>query len=335
MLNAKGDLHVSMRNILHHTLILSLVCSTLWGQRDELQGIIPYTPQEEKSSVYGALSCRGSTNVGQFLKVWLSDFQKIYPHIQTHSDFTGSSRGLKALMHEEANIGATSRPIRNSEIQIFKEMRGYAPTEIKVSLDALAIYVNRLNKIESISLEELDAIFSRTRNRGYPHAITNWSMLGDSNGTINMYLFNKQSGTRYYFQHQVLWRGVYTRDNIVSDQYTTTQEIVDQVSQDKNGIGFGSAGINNFKVKPLAIAKRAHYPTYTPTAPSIRSGNYPLTRYFYLYLDVPPDKPIPTILYEFCKFVLSQDGQKVVLRNRGFPLSPQQIGTELAKLRRE
>lgn len=322
--------------LIKKTLLLSVIFTLPAStQTEHLEGIVPYKVQKDKSSIYGQLNCKGSTNVGKLLKVWLPKFEKLYPEVNSTLAFKGSSDGIASLMDETANIGASSRPIRQSEISSFQTLKGYAPTEIKVSLDALAVYVNRLNKLEMITIEELDAIFSTTQKQGYPTPITEWTPLTKEKEKINIYLFDKNSGTRSYFRHQVMLKGAYNTHNIISDDYMTTREVVSSVAEDKYGICFGSVGSNNFKVKTLGIAKRKYYPTYQPNAKDIKCGNYPLTRFFYLYMDVPPDKPIPKLLYEFCKFILSEDGQKEILKLNGIPLSPKQIGVELSKIRRE
>jgi len=240
-------------------------------------------------------------------------------------------------MDGTATVGATSRPIKQKEIDAFKLSKGYAPTEIKVSLDALGIYVNRLNKLKTITLEELDAIFSMERKLGYKENIDTWQKLSkkSDNTKINIYLFDKNSGTRSFFRHRVMQKGTYDTSKVKSEEYTTTTQLLNALANDEDGIGFGSVGINNFKVKTLSVAKRANFPTYKPCTKEIKNGTYPLTRFFYIYLDVPPSQPIPKMFYEFCKFLLSYEGQTIVIQTGGLALSPQQIGTELSKMRRE
>jgi phosphate transport system substrate-binding protein len=301
---------------------------------DLCQGIINYQVKKNNTSVYGALNCKGSTNVEVYLKVWVPKFQKLYPSVSSTMEFKGSSDAIEGLLDGSATIGAMSRPIKKEELENFKTQKGYVPTEIKVSLDALAIYVNRLNSLETITLEELDAIFSTEQKRGYKESIENWEALNGNKEKIHIYLFDKNSGTRSYFKKQVMFKGAYNKNNIVNDEYTTTKQVVSQVAKDVNGICFGSVGIQNFKVKALSLAKRKNFPIYTPSDENIKKGEYPLSRFFYIYLDVPPDKPIPTLLYEFCKFILSYEGQNIVINNGGLSLSPKQIGIELSKMRR-
>jgi len=316
--------------------IASFLLSTVsMAETDVLKGVIKYKPKVDKSTIHGNLSCKGSTNVGTLLEVWIPKFQKIYPNVTKSFDFKGSGDGIASLMNDSANIGASSRPIKKSELESFKKLKGYTPTEIKVSLDALAIYVNRLNKSENITFEELDAIFSTNRKRGYPKSIKRWKAVGGVDEKIDIYLFDKNSGTRSYFKTKVLLGGDFNSELIVNQEYTKTSEVVNAVANDKNGISFGSVGVTNFKVKMLSVSKRKQFPSYHASVSNIKNGNYPLTRFFYIYLDVPPNKPIPILLYEFCKFILSHEGQKIVLRKEGLSLSPQQIGVELSKMRRD
>jgi phosphate transport system substrate-binding protein len=318
--------------------IVILIPNRSFAESKLSTGIIKYTPKKDKKSITGNLNCRGSTNVGTLLKVWVPEFKKFYPTIKTSMEFKGSSDGIRSLMDGTATVGATSRPIKQKEIDLFKTSKGYAPTEIKVSLDALGIYVNRHNKLKTITLEELDAIFSIERNLGYKEDIDRWQKLTQNskdNKKINIYLFDKNSGTRSFFRHRVMKKGTYDESKIKSEEYTTTTQLLNALANDEDGIGFGSVGINNFKVKTLSVAKRANYPTHKPCTKEIKSGEYPLTRFFYIYLDVPPNQPIPKMFYEFCKFILSFEGQTIVIQAGGLSLSPQQIGTELSKMRRE
>jgi len=343
-IESKGSLEVMLKrkSKIYIITLLSISIGVLiptksFSESKLSTGIIKYKPKEDRKSIRGNLNCKGSTNVGALLKVWLPEFKKIYPSIEISMDFKGSSDGIKSLMNGTATVGAASRPIKQKEIDEFKISKGYAPTEIKVSLDALGIYVNRLNKVQTITIEELDAIFSKDRKLGFNKNIDTWKKLrkNSDDKKINIYLFDKNSGTRSFFRHRVMLKGTYDQTKIKNEEFTTTSQLLDALANDENGIGFGSIGINNFKVKTLSIAKRVNYPTHKPCIKEIKNGEYPLTRFFYIYLDVPPNQPIPKMFYEFCKFLLSYEGQTIVTQVGGLALSPQQIGTELSKMRRE
>ena len=324
--------NMNRKKILFFLLVFLSVPLTLSAEKLS-QGIVPYKAQKDKGSIYGILNCKGSTNVGRLLDVWIPAFKRIYPDVKSNMKFRGSSEAIVGLMEGNTTIGATSRPISKNELNKFIKQKGYAPIEIKVALDAIAIYVYRLNPLNTITLDKLDAIFSKNPKRTSLAPITNWKSINGKDEKIDIYLFDKKSGSRAYFQKKVMLKEEYNQENIVSDNFVNNEEIIEKIAKDYNGIGFASVDIQDFRVKRLAISKREHYPIYAPTDKNIKNGSYPLTRFFYIYLDVPPDMPIPPLIYEFCKFILSYDGQNIVLKNGGLPLSPKQIGIELSKIR--
>ena len=324
--------YISRKKVLF-LLLFSLFFSLNLSAEKLSKGIIPYKPLKDKGAIYGALKCKGSTNVGKLLNVWIPAFKKFYPDVKVNKDFRGSSEAILGLMEGNTTIGAMSRPISKYELNKFIKQKGYKPIEIKVALDAIAIYVYRLNPINTITLEKLDAIFSQNPKRTLLKPITNWKSINGKDAKINIYLFDKKSGSRAYFQKKVMLKEEYNQDNIVADNFVKNKELIEKIANDYNGIGFASVDIQDFRVKRLSLSKREHYPIYAPTDKNIKNGTYPLTRFFYIYLDVPPDMPIPPLIYEFCKFILSYNGQNIVLKNGGLPLSPKQIGIELSKIR--
>jgi len=114
-------------------------------------GIMPYQPTTERMS--GELIVRGSTRLEPMIRVWFREFSALYPQIQTDIAASGSGSAPKALINGIANIGAMSRPIKKKEIKAFVNKKGYPPLELKVAMDALAIYVNRKNPIKKLTLE--------------------------------------------------------------------------------------------------------------------------------------------------------------------------------------
>ncbi|GIX08117.1 MAG: hypothetical protein KatS3mg115_2520 [Candidatus Poribacteria bacterium] len=68
--------------------------------------------------------------------------------------------------------------MKNEERDAFEEKYGYKPTEIRVAIDGLAVYVHKDNPLQGLTLAQVDAIFSKTRKRGYPKDIRVWGELG-------------------------------------------------------------------------------------------------------------------------------------------------------------
>ncbi|SFV63847.1 Phosphate ABC transporter, periplasmic phosphate-binding protein PstS (TC 3.A.1.7.1) [hydrothermal vent metagenome] len=290
--------------------------------------------KHQNTAIYGTLNIKGSPSTAKLLDKWTSKFQEYYPEIKIRMELEHATQGLQALRKAEANIAISNRKISKKEKDLFKKKRGYYPTEIKVSLNVLAIYVNRENKMQSISLSELDAIFSTSLKREHTKIIKNWQDLGNSHQKIHIYLYDSNASERSYFRHKVMKNGTFNRENIISDAYQKSSDIINAIGSDVQGIGFASVENKNYKVKALALSKKAYFPSYKPNNKNIRNGKYPLTKFFYMYLDIPEDKPIPKILYEFCKYIFSKDGQEIVSNIGGLALSSKQVGIELTKIRR-
>jgi phosphate transport system substrate-binding protein len=313
---------------------ISLLNSVVFAKSNNLYRGAEYKTLEDKKSIFGVLNCKGSTNVEKLLEIWVPKFKQLYPDVKSNLDFKGSGQGIKALLAGNANIAAASRPIKQKERDLFIRVKGYAPTEVKISLDALAVYVNRQNRLDSITLPQLDAIFSTSLKQNYNAPIENWKALTGIDDKINIYLYDKNSGTRSYFRKKVMKKGEFNNKNIVSDKFTKLSEVITKVASDPHGICFGSLEDKNYRVKVLSISKGDFFPSFKPKEENIKDKKYLLTRFFYIYLDVPPDKSIPILLYEFCKYILSGEGQSVVSKIGGLPLGAKQVGIELSKIRR-
>lgn len=293
-----------------------------------------YKVIDDNKSIYGMLNIKGSTHEENLLREWCMNFKALYPDVNSTMDFQSSEQGIESLINGNANIALTSRKINQKELNIFKEKRGYEPTQIKISIYALAVYVNRKNKIDKLSLPQLDAIFSSSLKRGYKNKIENWKDLKGIDNKINIYLCDKNSSTRKYFQKELMLNGKFNKNNIISDKYTKLEDVINEVALDINGICFGHIGSKNYKVKALALSQKEYFPSYKTNIKNIRTKKYPLIRFSYIYLDIPSDKKISKLLYEFCKYILSKDAQKIISKIGGLMLSPKQIGIELSKIRR-
>lgn len=309
-------------------LLFGLLKTSLFAE------LMKYQTLKDNQSIYGTLHIKGSPLVENLSKEWLIKFEEQYPEVRSSMDFKNTTQGIKALMDGSANIAVASRKIHQKEIDTFKRRNGYVPTEIKVSLNALAIYVNRQNPIESLSIPQLDAIFSSTLKREYINKIENWKDITPIDNEVNVYLNDINSSTRAYFKKRVMLEGEFNANNLISDKYSQFSDVLNQVASDMNGICFGSIGSKDYKVKILSLSRKAYFPSYKPNVFNIQNEKYPLTRFFYIYLSIPKDKPIPKLFYEFCKYILSKEGQKAVTKIGGLTLSSKQVGIELAKIRR-
>jgi phosphate transport system substrate-binding protein len=149
------------------------------------------------SGISGNLSSIGSDTLNNLMTLWVEEFNKFYPNVNVQIQGAGSSTAPPAITEGTANLAPMSRPMRQSEIQAFEARHGYPPMELPVAVDMLAVYVNRDNPVESLSLPQVDAIFSATRRCGHPADITRWGQLGLTGAWANRDFVQPQRGIRY------------------------------------------------------------------------------------------------------------------------------------------
>jgi phosphate transport system substrate-binding protein len=287
---------------------------------------------ERASGVSGNLSSIGSDTLNNLMTLWAEEFQKLYPSVRIQVEGKGSSTAPPALIQGTAQIGPMSRAMKASEIDEFEAAFGYKPTAIKVAIDALAVYVHKDNPLEQLTLDQVDAIFSKTRKCGAPAGIATWDGVGlssDWNGRpISLYGRNSASGTYGYFKDVALCGGDF-KDEV--KEQPGSASVVQGITEDVNGIGYSGIGYRTSGVKTLSLATDDG--TYHGTDPeTVLSGAYPLSRHLFLYINKPPAAELDPLVREFVSFVLSQAGQQVVVRDGYLPLSTSVAAEERAKI---
>ncbi len=285
------------------------------------------------SGVSGNLSSVGSDTLANLMTFWAEEFKRQYPNVNIQIQAAGSSTAPPALTEGTSNLGPMSRKMKDKELEAFEKKFGYKPTEIRVAIDALAVYVNKDNPIESMSISQVDAIFSATRKCGAPADITNWGELGLTGSwakrPIQLYGRNSVSGTYGYFKSKGLCKGDYK--NNVNEQ-PGSASVVQSVSSSLNGIGYSGIGYKTSGVKAVALAKKEGNAPVAATNENALDGSYPLSRYLYVYVNKHPNKAVPPLEREFVKMVLSKVGQQVVVKDGYIPLPHKIVEKELAKL---
>ncbi|MGH7454018.1 MAG: PstS family phosphate ABC transporter substrate-binding protein, partial [bacterium] len=238
-----------------------------------------------------------------------------------------------ALIAGTAQFGPMSREMKQEEIDKFEAAYGYKPTAIRTSIDALAVYVNKDNPIKGLTLPQVDAIFSKTRRGGFPNDVTTWDQLNMTDGwtgkPLSLYGRNSASGTYGYFKEHALYKGDY-KDTV--KEQPGSASVVQGVTEDRFGIGYSGIGYITSGVRAVPLAAKEGGEFYTATLENVVSGKYPLARFLYLYVNKAPNKPLDPLVHEFCKFVLSQEGQQVVIKDGYMPLPAKATMEELKKL---
>jgi phosphate transport system substrate-binding protein len=284
-------------------------------------------PYEKVSGVSGNLNSIGSDTLNNLMTLWAEGFRAIYPNVNVQIEGKGSSTAPPALIEGTAQLGPMSREMKAAEIDAFEKKYGYKPTEIKVAIDALAVFVHKDNPIKGLSLDQLDNIFSSTNKRG-GKPINTWGELGLTgewaNRPISLYGRNSASGTYGMFKEHVLKNGDYRAT--VKEQ-PGSSSVVQGVANDLGGIGYSGIGYKTSGVNALALAEATGKAMHEPSLENALSGAYPLARFLYIYVNKKPNEPIDKLVHEFVKFVNSKEGQEVVVKDGYYPM-PAAVVTE-------
>lgn len=282
----------------------------------------PSLPDYQKSSgVSGNLSSVGSDTLANLMTLWAEEFKRQYPNVNIQIQAAGSSTAPPALTEGTANVGPMSRKMKDKEVQSFEGKYGYKPLAIPVAIDALAVFVNKDNPIEGLSIPQLDAIFSATRKCGAKADATKWGDVGLSGSFANqpfqLYGRNSVSGTYGYFKSKALCKGDFK--NGVNEQ-PGSASVVQSVTSSVNGIGYSGIGYKTSGVKAVALSKKDGEKFVEATPDNAVSGAYPLSRFLYVYVNKAPNKPLQPLEREFVKLVMSKTGQNVVVKDGYVPL---------------
>lgn len=283
------------------------------------------------SGVSGNLNSIGSDTLNNLMTLWAEAFQAYYPNVNIQIEGKGSSTAPPSLIQSTAQLGPMSREMKRSEQEKFEARFGYTPTRIPVGLDALVIYAHKDSPIDALSLRQVDGIFSITRYRGGP-AIRTWGELGLDGVAaprgISLFGRNSASGTHGFFKEFVLFKGDFLAT--VQEQPGSSAVILG-VANDFFSLGYSGIGYKASGVKVLKL-NQAGGPFLDPSYANVITGEYPLSRVLWIYVNRPPDEPTDPLIHEFIRLVLSREGQEIVLRDGYYPVPPAVARQTLALL---
>jgi phosphate transport system substrate-binding protein len=215
-----------------------------------------------------------------------------------------------------------SRDWKPSEIDTFKAKHGYPPTVVPAAIDMLAVFVHKDNPLAKLSLQEVDAIFSKNRNGGLKDDIRTWGDLGLDGDwkdkPISLYGRNATSGTYGYFKEHALFKGDFKPT--VKEQ-PGSSSVVQAVASDRFGIGYSGIGYSTADVKAVPLAAKAGAAAVAPEPQNAYSGDYPLSRFLFLSVNYKPGSALDPLRREFLRYVLSREGQTDVLKDGYLPVT--------------
>ncbi len=292
-----------------------------------LPGYVPVT------GVTGNIKSVGSDTMNNEMALWAEGFAKFYPNVKCEVEGKGSATAPPALIEGASQFGPMSRAMKDTEIDQFEKKFGYKPTAVATSIDMLAVYVHKDNPIASLTLQQIDAIFSKTRKGGGEKDLVTWGDLGLTgewaDKPISLYGRNSASGTYGYFKEHALFKGDY-KDTV--KEQPGSSAVVQGVATDKYGIGYSGIGYKTADVRAVPLAKDSKSKVVEATPENAYSGEYTLARFLFLYVNQKPGTELDPLRREFLRYVLSKQGQQDVVKDGYFPLPAKLAAAQLAKV---
>lgn len=327
-------------------LFVCAVSSALGEQAGPLSAVMPdarLTGYSPEGQVVGSLKIQGSDTMYPLLTRLSTEFRRRQPLVSIDVKGGGSAKALADFLRipasekaKEEKTGQTllvssSRELIPSEIRQFSSGHGHNPVGIPVAVDAVAVYVHRDNPVEGLTLDQIDAIFSLSRNREYPEEVGRWGQLslsaGWENAPIRIFGRDRRSGTRTFFQEHVLAGGEFKPS---MQEEPGAASVILALSQSPLGIAFNGLGLHSSMVRIVPLAEKKDTPFVAPSDATIADQTYPLRRVLYLYLDTSSTASLNPVTKEFVSFINSREGQEAVIRAGFFPLPMTQIEHTLA-----
>jgi phosphate transport system substrate-binding protein len=294
----------------------------------------PNLPTYKKvEGLRGTLNAAGSDTMLELQTLMAEEFRKLYPQVKIQVEGKGSSTAPPALIEGTAQLGDMSRKMKNKEVDSFEEEFGYEPTRFDVALDTLAVFVNKDNPIESLTLPQVDAIFSKTRKCGYPNEISTWGQVGLGGdwktAPISLYGRNAASGTYGFFKDHATCKGDY-RDSV--KEQPGSASVVQGIEKDRYGIGYSGIGYATSGIRAVPLATDENQPAIAASSENAANGSYPLARFLHIYVNKAPGKRLDRLTTEYLKFVISAGGQRVIIKAGFDPIDAATAQAQLAKL---
>jgi phosphate transport system substrate-binding protein len=319
------------------TIILAVAAATLLitgatfaGGPSLDPGLVKYKKVE---GLRGTLNAAGSDTMLELQTLMAEEFRKLYPQVKIQVEGKGSSTAPPALIVGTVQLGDMSRTMKNKELDGFEEAFGYEPTRFDVALDTLAVFVNKDNPIESLTIQQVDSVFSKTRRCGAAGDVSTWGQLGlggrFATAPTSLYGRNAASGTYGYFKDHALCKGDY-KDSV--KEQPGSASVVQGIEKDAYGIGYSGIGYATSGVRAVPLSPADGQPAIAASSENAANGSYPLARFLHIYVNKAPSKSLDRLTSEYLRFILSAQGQRVIIKAGFDPLDANTAAEQLAKI---
>ncbi|MCL4222521.1 MAG: PstS family phosphate ABC transporter substrate-binding protein [Phycisphaerales bacterium] len=287
-----------------------------------------FQPYAAEQRVAGDLRTAGSDTLSSVVGLWAQQLNKAHPGVRIQVEAKGSSTGPTALMEGQAQFAAMSRAFKSKEIDEFVKKFGHEPTQLRVAIDCLAVYVHKDCPLEEITMPQIRQVFS------VDSSDVTWGELGVSDPRwrdrpISLYGRNSASGTYAFFKEVGLGG---------ADFKATVKEapgsagVIQSVATDPLGMGYSGIGFRTPDVKVLRLASDVGEEAVEASQEAANEGIYPLARNLYVYLNYDRAVGLDPLRAEFIRLIYSRDGQESTVKDGFYPVSPRVAADDLAKV---
>ncbi|TYQ12707.1 UNVERIFIED_CONTAM: phosphate ABC transporter substrate-binding protein (PhoT family) [Acetivibrio alkalicellulosi] len=247
----------------------------------------------QESSLSGRINIVGSTSVAPLAQKLADDFTDMETGVRISIQSLGSSAGVQAANEGNADIGMSSRELKDEE-------KEWGMTEHFIAVDGIALVVNPSNSVSELTVEQVTKI--------YTGEITNWKDVGGDDKDIIVVVREDASGTKAAFDEILDLKDKVISDALVADSGGAVRA---NVSSTNETIGYLSLGSVNDDVKALSINGSK------PSEDTIRSGEYPISRRF-LFLTKGDIKPE---LQAYIDYIFTSAGKEIVSKEGYVPVN--------------
>ncbi len=298
----------------------------------------PYVPRRD-IELSGHLKGAASDVLAALAKQWIAAFQHHYPKVTLDlpPPYAGSLGALE-LIKGDLQFVLVSRELKPSDVSGFAAKFGYPPLSAPVSggtyrhfgfLDAIGFLVHADNPLKQLTFDQIDAIYSSTHHRGGP-AITTWGQLGLTgewaDKPIHVWGIKPWNGFEEFIRQRALSVGDRRGEWRADLNFTETVfPVSPAVAADRYALGYAGLAYIGDGVKLLALASGKDAPAVAPDIDEVYRAKYPLCRLVFFNTNKRPGQPLEPVLAEFLKFILSREGQQIILDQAVFvPLRSEQ-----------
>lgn len=279
--------------------------------------------------VGGNLRSVGSDTMLNLVSLWAGAFRERHPSVQIQVEGKGSSTAPPALLENQAQFGPMSRPMSQEEVDRFVEHFGYEPMDLRVAIDTIGIYVNKDNPIVSLTMDQVEQIFSVAGPARMTWGDVGLTDLAWRDKPITVTGRNSASGTYGFFKEAAL-RGNDFKPSV--QENPGSSGVVNAVSRDPLAIGYSGIGYRTPDVRLVPLSFSPGEDAVMPTPESAYAGEYPIARFLYLYMNIDKRSKLDPLREEFVRFIFSREGQEAVIKDGAFPVTAEIAREEFNRL---